>query len=278
MKINELLLSYRSELEFKNYSENSINLYIREVYNFLKDFDNTYSDPSRINIDIIKEWLKQSPSISTLKIRISALKNFYQRVIHQPLKFRYVEYPKKEIRHPIILSTEEMQRLFDTCTNIKHKTIILVAYSTGVRVSELLNIKLSDIDRANGVIHIMHGKGNKQRQVTMKDELLRVIEKYYRQYKPKEFLFEGQMGGQYTASSINQFLKKYASMAGIKKNIHIHLLRHQYTSNSVEFGKDIYATSKILGHKKVTTTAEIYCHINPNVIKNAYSPIQSLNP
>jgi site-specific recombinase XerD len=251
-------------------------MYINVVLNFLKDFEQSYKSPEKISTGVIKEWLKQSPSISTLKIRIGALKNFYQRVVHQPLKFAYIEYPRKEIRHPIILSDTEMKQLFNACINIKHKAIMYVAYATGVRVSELLNIKLSDIDRGNGVIHIVCGKGNKQRSVTMKPELLKIIKDYFYIYRPKEYLFENPNGGKYTSSSINKFLKKYALLAGIKKNIHIHLLRHQYTSNAVEFGKDIYATSKILGHKKVTTTAEIYCHINPNIIKNAYSPIQNI--
>ena len=276
MKISELTTKYRSELEFKNYSESSISLYVNVVYKFLHDFEGLFRSPEKIKTDIIKDWIRQAPSASTMKIRIGALKNFYHRVVRQPLKFKYVEYPKKEIKHPIILSQEETQKLFDACTNHKHKTILYVAYATGVRVSELLAIKLADIDRANGVIHILNGKGSKQRQVTMKPELVGIITKYWREYKTKEYLFEGQFGGKYTASSINQFLKKYAILAGIKKNVHIHLLRHLYASHSLESGENLYVTQKALGHSSPKTTADIYYHISPNIIANAFSPIQNI--
>jgi site-specific recombinase XerD len=153
---------------------------------------------------------------------------------------------------------------------------MLIAYSTGVRVGELLDIKLSDIDRANGVIHIMHGKGAKQRDVVLKPELLKLIEDYYRVYRPKVYMIEGQYGGKYTASSINQFLKKYGSIAGITKKIHIHLLRHLYTSHAIEGGENIYVVQKCLGHASPITTSKIYCHINPNIVKNSYSPLATL--
>jgi len=276
MNISDWIIKYRKELEFKNYSKSSIELYVNVVYSFLKDFDGTFTSPDRIKTEIIKDWIKQAPSISTMKIRIGALKNFYLRTVRQPLKFDYVEYPKSEKKHHVILSNEEMQRLIDSCENIKHKTIIVLAYSTGVRVSELLNIRLKDIDRANMVIHILNGKGNKSRQVTMKPQLLSLIEKYYIKYRPNEFLFEGQYGSTYTSSSINQFLKKYATLAGIKKNVHIHLIRHQFASNSLEHGENLHVTQKALGHASPKTTADIYYHISPQIIANAYSPIQNI--
>lgn len=249
MNISKLSTDLCKEMELKNYSIRSISMYESVIVDFLKDFETIYTSPERITSEDIKQWLIQSPSISTFRIRLGALKVFYTKVVKQPLKFKYVDYPRPEKKHHILLSTEEMIRLFKTCQNKKHYCIMLVAYSTGVRVSELLNIKLTDIDRANGVIHITKGKGGKGRQVTMKPELLTVIEDYYREFEPSIYLFEGNStDNKYTPSSINQFLKKYAAEAGIKKNIHIHLLRHQYATDCLDNGENLYITQKALGH------------------------------
>lgn len=276
MNISKYLTEYRKELEFKNYSKSSIELYTSVVYNFLHDFENSFSSPIKINTEIIKEWIKQAKSISVMKIRIGALKNFYQRVIKQPLKFEYIEYPRKEYKSPIILDLSEIQSLFDNCGNEKHRTILFVLYATGIRVSELLSIKLKDIDRANMVIHIMKGKGNKQRSVTMKIELLKILESYYRAYKPNEFLFEGQNGDKYTASSIRQFINLYANKAGIKKKVYPHLIRHSSFTHSLEAGENLYTIQKIAGHNNPSTTA-IYLHMSPKIVANAFSPIQNIN-
>lgn len=267
---------YRFDLEFKGYSKSSIELYVPIVFKFLSDFSDSFNEPKQIKSDTIKVWIKEnSKSVSSLRIKIGALKTFYKYTVKQPLKFKYIEYPKKEYRSPIILDISEIQLLFDACTNEKHRCIMFVLYATGVRVSELLSIKLSDIDRANMVIHIMHGKGNKQRAVTMKQELLSIIEKYYRIYKPKEYLFEGVNYKQYTESSIRQFLNKYASLAGIKKKVYPHLLRHCSFTHSLEAGENLYTIQKVAGHNNPKTTS-IYLHMSNKIIANAYSPILNI--
>lgn len=277
MNIGKHARDLSNEMKLKNYSYRSINMYEDVITKFLRDFEVAYTKPSEIPTEDIKQWLLQSPSISTFRIRLGALKVFYSKVVKQPLKFKYIEYPKPEKKHHVLLSTDEMIRLFKACSNKKHYCIMLVAYATGVRVSELLNIKLTDIDRANGVIHILNGKGGKSRQVTMKPELLEVIEGYYSEFEPKKYLFEGtSIDGKYTPSSINQFLKKYASEAGIKKNIHIHLLRHQYATDCLDNGENLYITQKALGHASPKTTADFYYHLTSKTISQAYSPIQNI--
>lgn len=262
-------------MRVKHLAETTIENYSSQVKSFLSYFKNT-ARPIEISHEQIMDYLLTKIKPNTQRHAHSAIKLFYTNIVGQPLKFKYIPYATKEKSHPIILSQEETQNLFDACNNNKHKAIMLVAYSTGVRVAELLAIKITDIDRANGVIHIMNGKGAKQRQVTMKPELLKIIEDYYREYRPKIYLFEGQNGGQYTSSSINQFLKKYALLANIKKNVHIHLLRHLYATHSLEAGENLYITQKALGHSSPKTTADIYYHISPNIIANAFSPIVNI--
>jgi site-specific recombinase XerD len=259
-------------MQVKKFAWTTIESYSTQLKSFLAYFKDV-PRPIEISSQQIMDYLLTKIKSNTQRHAHSAIKLFYTNTVGQPLKFKHIPYAKKEKSFPIILSQEETQRLFDACKNNKHKTIMFVAYSTGVRVAELLAIKLSDIDRANGVIHIMHGKGAKQRQVTMKPELLKIIEIYYREYKPKLYLFEGQAGGKYTSSSINQFLKKYASIANIKKNVHIHLLRHLFATHSLEAGENLYITQKALGHASPKTTADIYYHISSNIIANAFSPI-----
>lgn len=279
MNVTKYVDDLWGELERKKYSFCSIENYCNSVTLFLNGFKHLDS-PTRINEQMIKDYLRKINKHNTQRAFHSAIKCFYKYVMKQPNKFKYIEYCKKAETHPIILSMEETKRLFNACSNIKHKTIMMVAYATGARVGEILNMRLCDIDRANMVIHIMNGKGSKQRPVTMKPELLKMLENYYKIYRPKTYIFEGQnQGEKYTDSSINQFLKKYAQLAGIKKKVHIHLLRHLFATHSLEAGENLYVTQKALGHSDPKITANTYYHISPNIIANAYSPIQNvINP
>lgn len=277
MKITELLARLRSDMEFKNYAESSITLYTNVVFSFLQHFSKDFTTPDRIKSELIQNWIKEkSTSTSDLKIKIGALKTFYKFTVRQPLKFRFIEYPRSEKKSPIIFSHEEIKSLFDVCDNLKHKTIMYIAYGTGARVSEILNIRLTDIDYKNGVIHVMAGKGNKQRQLTLKPKLAKLIEDYISAYNPSEFLFNGQFSNQYSSSSINQFLKDYASKAGIKKRIYIHLLRHNYATHCLDAGENLYTIQKSLGHASPKTTANNYLHMSSKIIANAFSPIDNL--
>lgn len=122
----------------------------------------------------------------------------------------------------------------------------------------------------------MDGKGNKQRQLTAKPKLIDIVDKYTSIYNPNIYLFNGQNDIKYTSTSINQFIKKYAKLAGIKKRVYIHLLRHNYATHSLDAGENLYTIQKALGHSKPTTTANNYLHMSSKIIANAYSPIDSL--
>lgn len=212
---------------------------------------------------------------NTQRANHSAVKKFYSIVFNKE-RFRYLPYAKKKETQIIILSEEEMQRLLQVMTNLKHFCITLLFYSTGIRINELLNIKIeSDIDEANGVIYVM-GKGNKPRPVTMKPKLLEVIKAYVEKYKPQYWLFENdQTHKKYSESSINEFLKYNAKKAGITKRIHAHLLRHCYASHSIMIS-GLYMVKEILGHSDPKITASTYIHNSPKLISQAFSPIDSL--
>lgn len=212
---------------------------------------------------------------STQRANHSGVKKFYSVVFNKE-RFRYIPYAKKKQTQIIILSEDEMQRLLEATSNLKHFCITLLLYSTGIRIGELLAIEYKrDIDSANGVLYVM-GKGSKPRPVTMKPKLLEVISVYLQKYKPVLWLFENDITHrQYSERSINEFLKANAIKAGITKDIHAHVLRHCFASHSIHFA-GLYMIQELLGHSDPKITASTYIHNNPKLISQAYSPIDSL--
>lgn len=148
-------------------------------------------------------------------------------------------------------------------------------YGCGLRIGEVLNMKITDIDSKRMVINVRQGKGLKDRQIGLSQQLLNLLRDYFKEFKPKEYLFNGQFSNQYTASSINQLLKYYADKAGIKKRIHAHKLRHCYATHLLESGTDMTLIQKLLGHKKIETT-QIYAHISTALTSKIQSPLSQI--
>ena len=193
-----------------------------------------------------------------------------------PSKIQKIPYPKSEKRLPIVLSQEEVQKMFNVCENLKHKVILGLLYSCGLRVSELTSLKWSDIDRSRMIINVIGGKGNKDRQVMLDISLIPLLEKYWREYKTKSYVLSGQFTDQYSKTSVNQVMKQLAEKAGINKRVYAHLMRHNCFTHMVEKGVDINIIQKIAGHSNVKTTL-IYTHISHNIISNVSSPLSKIN-
>ena len=273
LKYNQL---FREEITRKGYRKNSIDNYVSCIESFLRHFENTAKEPKEINEQQIKTYLAKFRTHNTQRANHSAIKCFYKYTIKQPNKFRYIEYCKRERRMPIVLSAQEVQSIFDACQNIKHKSIISLLYSAGLRVSEVINLRIKDIDSTRMIINIINAKGGKDRQVMLSKSVLDLLRKYYIQYNPTEYLFNGQNSLQYSERSINQFLKNYAEAAGIKnKRVYAHLFRHTSFTHMVENGTDINLIQKLAGHSNVKTTM-IYTHISHNLISNIQSPISGI--
>ena len=192
-----------------------------------------------------------------------------------PLKLDRIPFSKKDKKLPQIIEEDEIQSILNVCDNLKHKTIICLLYACGLRIGELINLKLEHLNTTT--IDIVLAKGRKDRIVPYPENLKQLIEKYIAEYNPKIYLFNGWKNEpQYTESSIRQFLNKYASLAGIKKHIHPHLFRHSYATHSLEQGINLYFLQEILGHNKPTTTA-IYLHTSRKSIGQIGSPINGLS-
>jgi site-specific recombinase XerD len=273
MKTSEHKGSFIQELKRRGYRENSIKNYSSCINVFLSTVKKDH--PKNINEQDIKTFLSDCVKPNTQRNYQSAIKLFYDICFNQKQKFKNIPYTKKEKTLPIILSVEEVQKMFDVCENKKHKLILALLYSCSLRVSEIINLKWENVDRSRMVIYILDAKGGKNRQVPLNNTLLRLMEEYYGDYKTKCFIFGGQFSEQYSSRSVLQVIKQLAIRANINKRAYTHLIRHCSASHMVENGIDINLIQRILGHANVKTTL-IYTHISHNIISKIPSPLENI--
>jgi len=275
MNISEHIHNFKQEMKRRNFSQNSIDNYVSCIGVFFSQSKKDH--PKNINEQDIKDFLAQPKMINTQRNYHSAIKKFYDICLGQKEKFKYIPYARKEQKLPIVLSVEEIQKMFSVCDNTKHKAILALLYSAGLRVSELINLKWKDIDRSRMVINIIQAKGKKDRQVMLSPQLIPLLEKYWNEYKSKVYVLNGWKDElQYSERSVGQVVKQLADKAGIKKKVWTHLLRHCSFTHMVENGTDINLIQRLAGHSSVKTTF-IYTHISHNLISKINSPISQIN-
>jgi integrase/recombinase XerD len=196
-------------------------------------------------------------------------------ILNEKIKLDYL-YPKRHLNKlPKFFSKEEIRLLLDNTENIKHKAILTTIYSCGLRLSELLNLKIKDIRSSDKMIRINQSKGNKDRIVSLPDKLLDILREYYLIYKPSDYLFEGERGNRYSERSVQLILKKSLSMSKIKTEGTVHTLRHSYATHLIQSGIDIRIVQELLGHENIKTTM-IYTHITDIDKKKTPSPLDFL--
>ncbi|NOR74674.1 MAG: tyrosine-type recombinase/integrase [Draconibacterium sp.] len=268
---------YKAILIRRRYSENTIKTYT----NYFENFTAYFSDkklpeitPDEINGYILELINSKNISISQQNQRINAIKFYYEKVLNRQKQYFEIERPRAEKKLPNVLSKEEISRLIKTIYNIKHKCIISIIYSAGLRRSEVLNIKPEDIDSIRMLIKITGGKGNKDRYSLLSVKLLEDLRIYHKEYKPKKWLFEGQAGGKYSAESVAQILKKALLKSGIRKKVTPHTLRHSFATHLLEQGIDLRYIQELLGHSNSKTT-EIYTHVSNKHLGQIKSPLDS---
>ena len=177
---------------------------------------------------------------------------------------------------PKVLSREEVSFILNSARNIKHKLLLWMIYSCGLRRSEVTNIRLRDLDRERSILHIRQGKGNVDRIVPLSPMVWERIDEYRESYCPVEYLFEGQTGGRYSTESVYRVFKDAMHRAGIIKDVGVHCLRHSYATHLHEKGLDIRYIQELLGHKSKRTT-EIYTHVSRRNLMQVRSPIEDLD-
>lgn len=275
MNISAHIEFFKQDMKRRGLANSTVQSYPSYVKAF---FEESKADhPKNIHEREIRDFLSKFTEPNTQRAYHSAIKKFYAICLNQEHKFRYIPYCKQSKKLPIVLSVEEIQRMFDVCQNLKHKVILALLYSCSLRVSELLNLRWIDIDRSRMVITIHQAKGKKDRQVGLNEKLIEVLELYYRQYKPVEYVLNGQNSSQYSKESVLQVIKQLAEKAGVEnKRVYTHLIRHCSATHMLESGVDLNLIQRLLGHSSVKTTA-IYAHVSHNLISKINSPLHSIN-
>jgi integrase/recombinase XerD len=215
-------------------------------------------------------------SISTQNQAINSIKFYLEHVLKGERKVYYNERPRQEQTLPTVLSECEVKNLFMQTENIKHRSILFLLYSGGLRMSELLDLKWVDLDSARGVIYVRSGKGNKDRVTLLSQNVRAYLEIYKTQYNPVMWIFEGLAGEQYSARSVNAIIKRCARKAGISKSISAHTLRHSFATHLLESGTDLRYIQSLLGHESSRTT-ERYTHVTKKGFENLKSPLDNLD-
>ena len=264
-------------LVVRAYSPNTISTYLA-CLNYFKNYfkGSKIDDLSKEDIiDYLFHLIKNNYSKSTQNQHINAIKFYFEKCLGKKREFYHIDRPIKDKKLPIILSKNEIQLLFNSTYNLKHLAILAVIYSCGLRVSELINIKINDIDNNRMVINIRHAKGNKDRQVQLTNQILELLRKYYKKYLPVNYLIVGQNGGKYSTTSIQKIIKNSALKAKIYKKVTPHTLRHSFATHLLENGTDIRYIQTILGHSDIKTT-QIYTHVSNAHLKNIQNPSDNL--
>lgn len=278
MKRTELIDKYEKILRLKNYSPKTEKAYLHHLNLFLDYISksNISSVDSKILLDYFN-YLKQTRnfSYSAIKQSLASVRFLFLDVLKKEIDFDFFVKMKRPNSLPNILTVDEIREIINSITNLKHRAIISTIYSCGLRISEAVNLKINDIDSSAMTVKIVNAKGRNDRIVMLSEKLLFLLREYFKEYKPKIYLFEGQKGEQYSTRSIQQIFNNAAKKVGIKKKVTVHSLRHSFASHLLDNGTDIRFIQELLGHKHLSTT-QIYTHINPVSVKRIKSPFDNI--
>ncbi len=266
-------------LKSKRYSTSTIKTYTESIHTFLLFFY-TKSIQEIDNEDIIffnNEYiLKRNLSASYQNQMVNAIKLFFKTIQNRKLNIELIHRPKRPKTLPNVLSKEEVKAILDAHGNLKHRVMLSLIYACGLRRSELLNLKPTNVDSKRGLLLIKQAKGKKDRIVPISKTIIEMLRNYYKTYKPQTWLFEGQYKGeQYNENSLENVLKQALQKANITKPVSLHWLRHSYATHLLECGTDLRYIQELLGHKSSRTT-EIYTHVSTKSIQNIKSPFDDL--
>lgn len=256
------------------------------IKNYVSAFEEFINYHYRLDIDSITEpqileflrflITERKVSTSYQNVSINAIKFYYEQVLKGQRKFYFVDRPKRDKVLPIVLNLEEITAMIKVTTNIKHKLIIMFGYSSGLRLNEIISVKLSDIDRERMQLKVNQSKGRKDRYTKLSEKILPVLDAYIKEYAPDDLIFTGVGGKPYSDKSVQEVVKKAAKVAGINKDVTPKTLRHSFATHLLENGVDLRYIQSMLGHESSKTT-EIYTHITTKGFEKIKSPMDGLD-
>jgi len=271
--------NYIDKLMELRYSKNTLDVYTDMFEEFINYYEETAIDD--ITEPMIMDFLhylvtERHVSTSYQNQSINSIKFYYERVLGGKRKVYMIDRPREESYLPEVLNTEEITAILNATENLKHKAILMTIYSAGLRIGEAINLKIKDIDSQRMQIRVEQGKGKKDRYTLLGIKTLEILRKYVAEYKPKEWLFEGAKGENYSQKGIQAILKKSVGIVGIKKHITVHTLRHSFATHLLEAGTDLRYIQSLLENSNSKTT-EIYTHITTKGFDQIKSPLDNLN-
>jgi integrase/recombinase XerD len=275
----EKITEFKNWMQSKRYSTSTINTYSDSLQTFLRYYQaKTIEEITNDDLIVFNNQyiLANQLSASLQNQVVNAVKLFFRSVVNKQIDPELIHRPKTQKLLPNVLSKEEIKLILNALGNVKHKAMLSVIYSCGLRRSELLTLKLTDIDSKRHLIVIRQSKGKKDRIVPLSEKILELLREYYIAYKPKLWLFEGQdKKSAYDESSLANVLKQALEKSKINKPVTLHWLRHSYATHLLENGTDLRYIQEILGHSRSSTT-EIYTHVSDLSIRKVISPFDNL--
>jgi integrase/recombinase XerD len=270
---------FKEWMQNRRYADSTVNTYCQSLSLFFRYLEN--KNPEEINSEDLESFhqnyiLKNKYSVSFQSQVINAVKLYFSNRQKRSLDPISIERPKKPRLLPHVLSKEEVKSILCAHKNIKHRTMLSLIYACGLRRSELLNLKLKDVDSTRGILRVNHGKGAKDRIVPVSEKVIEMLREYYKLEKPLNYLFEGSKAGQpYSSKSLENVLNQAVKKVGMKKKATLHWLRHSYATHLLESGTDLRYIQELLGHNSSRTT-EIYTHVSTKSLQKIKSPFDDL--
>ena len=282
MKASELQKEYKSYLVFRNYRPHTIKAYTKIIQHFFvycqtaKKINQSLQSIHDYAKSYLTKRLSDGRSWSSVNMDYSALMILCRHVLHVDWSYELIPRPRTLKKLPQVLSPHEIEKMINGIKNLKHKTIVLLLYTSGIRSSELVNLDIADVCMDRHQLHIRLGKGGKDRLVQIPAITLEFIRGYLWKYKPKQYLFEGQgKSSRYSSTSIRQIVYKAAQRQGITKRVNTHCLRHSYATHHIMGGTDLISLKKQMGHGTISTTIS-YIHLCSSWVQHIKHPVNEL--
>ena len=275
---SKVLGEMKEELKLQGYSPNTIDVYLTHINQFIKFHK---KNPETLQQEDVRKYLlflleEKESSHSYANQALSSLKFLYSEVLHKQEVVFNLPRPKKEKKLPVVLSQQEVSKILNSIDNYKHRAILFLTYSAGLRVSEVVGLKINDIDSDRMLIRVRQGKGRKDRYSILSEAALKALREYAKRYDLDKWLFPGgKKGTHLTERSVQRVFKKACKKANIEKDVSIHSFRHSFATHLLEKGVDLRYIQELLGHKSSKTT-EIYTHVSKKKLNNIKSPLDDL--
>lgn len=267
-----------ADLQLKGLTPRTQKIYLREVRNYAKYFGKS---PEELGEKELREYLlyllnERKLAKGTYRFYYQGLKFLYKHTLKREDVVEKIRCPRGKKKLPVVLDLAEIKTLLTVMENLKHRAILMITYSAGLRISETARLKVSDIDSKRMMVRVQQGKGGKDRYSILSKTALECLRQYWRAYRPKEWLFEGQKEGTHICiSSIRQIFLEAKKRAGITKPISPHTLRHSFATHLIEAGTSLHHVQLLLGHRSPATTT-VYLHVSRMNLAQVTSPLDSI--